>query len=143
MILDFLITEKELYDRLLEPVCEKHELTMTELAIVLFLANNPEYDTARDIVKIRHLAKSHVSVSLRSLEEKSLLRKESRNGNHRTEYLVLTEASKPIVKDGQHAQKAFENVLKRGLSQEEETLFSNLLNRMYQNASEALNQKEG
>ena len=33
-------------------------------SILLFLANNPEYDTASEIVRVRQLTKSHVSASI-------------------------------------------------------------------------------
>ena len=49
----------KLYDELLEPVYEKHSLTKSELDILLFLANNPEYDRAADIIEVRKVAKSH------------------------------------------------------------------------------------
>ena len=48
------------YARLLEPICKKWDLTRNELDVMLFLANNPDYDRAADIVTNRGLAKSHV-----------------------------------------------------------------------------------
>ncbi len=36
----------------------------------MFLHNNPQYSTAADIVKVRKSTKSHVSSSLKRLEEK-------------------------------------------------------------------------
>ena len=49
---------KTLYSRCVERVCERHDLTRMELDILLFLANNPLYDTASEIVEIRYLSKS-------------------------------------------------------------------------------------
>ena len=60
------------YARLLEPICKKWELTRNELDVMLFLANNPDYDRAVDIVNHRGLAKSHVSMSVTSLENRGL-----------------------------------------------------------------------
>ena len=48
----------KLYGLLFTPLLERHTLTQLEADIILFLANNPEYDTARDIVEKRHLAKT-------------------------------------------------------------------------------------
>lgn len=39
----------------------------------MFLYNNPKYNTAADIVKVRKSTKSHVSTSLKLLEDKGLL----------------------------------------------------------------------
>ena len=64
---------EELYENMVSPVCEKYELTYMEFTVLMFLANNPQYDTATQIVRYRHLAKSHVSVSIRSLQERGLI----------------------------------------------------------------------
>lgn len=45
------------YAQCVKPVCEAHGLTRMEFDILLFLANNPAYDTAADIVRIRMLTK--------------------------------------------------------------------------------------
>ena len=60
------------YARLLEPICKKWNLTRNELDVILFLANNPDYDRAVDIVNHRGLSKSHVSLSINSLESRGL-----------------------------------------------------------------------
>ena len=48
---------EELYENMVSPVCEKYELTYMEFTVLMFLANNPQYDTATQIVRYRHLAK--------------------------------------------------------------------------------------
>ena len=53
------------YSQCVKPVCEKYGLTRMEFDILMFLSNNPEYNTASDIVRIRLLTKSHVSISLK------------------------------------------------------------------------------
>lgn len=114
--LDFLSAVQELYQRMLSPICDEFGLSSMELIILMFLSNNPEYDTAAEIVRKRHLAKSHVSTSVRSLEEKGLLLKEHRNGNHRSDHLVLREKSSVIIKKGQAAQNHFFKLLSDGIS---------------------------
>ena len=74
--LDNIQLSKKKYAAMLEPLCRRHDLTRNELDILLFLANNPEYDRAADIVAIRRIAKSHVSLSVSSLEKRHLLLRE-------------------------------------------------------------------
>ena len=62
---------EKLYSALFSPLLERCGLTQLEADILMFLANNPEYDTARDIVEKRRLAKSHVSVGVDALAERS------------------------------------------------------------------------
>ena len=78
---DFMADSRDFYTGLIDPVCKKYGLTQMEFNILLFLANNPECDTAAQIIKKRAFTKSHVSMSVRSLEERGLLTgKTSRNG---------------------------------------------------------------
>ena len=58
------------YEMLSRKVCEKYQLTQMEYDILMFLHDNPQYNTAAEIVKIRKSAKSHVSTSLKKLENK-------------------------------------------------------------------------
>ena len=51
-----ILVPNPLYTQYIESVCSRHGLTRTELDILLFLANNPKFDTASDIVEMRHLS---------------------------------------------------------------------------------------
>ena len=50
-----------LYHKMQAPVLEQYQLTQIELDVLLFLAHHPHLDTAKDIVEVRRLTKSHVS----------------------------------------------------------------------------------
>lgn len=121
------------YTQTMMPVCEKHELTYTELTVLLFLANNPALDTASDIVKCRNIAKSHVSISVRSLEERGFLTKEFQNGNRRSFHLRLTELASPIIMDGKEAQERFREILFQGVSESERNTVIAVLQKMDRN----------
>jgi len=109
-----------------------------ELTILLFLANNPQYDTASQIVSKRHLSKSHVSTSIRSLEEKGLLSKELRNGNHRNEHLLICSKSNDIIKKGQKLQKDFLTKICNGISDSQKKELLSDLQIMNENLQKAL-----
>ena len=49
------------------PLLERTGWSMAEVHVLLFLANNPGLDTARDIVALRGLAKSQVSQAVERL----------------------------------------------------------------------------
>ena len=121
------------YTQTMIPVCDKHGLTYTELTVLLFLANNPTLDTASDIVKCRNIAKSHVSVSVRSLEERGMIEKEYRNGNRRSVHIRLTELASPIVKDGREAQERFGDILFQGVPESEKDTVIAVLQKMDRN----------
>lgn len=110
MIIDFLdtiTTIKKLYTVSLEPVCKQYDLTRMELDILLFLANNPQYDSAKDIIERRKLTKSHVSTSIKSLTKNNYLKPVYLPNNKKTVHLKLLNSADEIIKAGQQAQKIF------------------------------------
>lgn len=110
---------KLLYSACLEPVCRKYGLNRTELDILLFLANNPQYDTAADICAVRSLAKSHVSTSVRALEGAGFLEKYQLPADRRVIHLRVLPAAEAAIADGRAAQERFCGVLTAGLTPEE------------------------
>ncbi len=136
--IDFIASIGELYDRRMAPVSSSFHLTAMELSILLFLANNPDYDTAKEIVEKRHLTKSHVSISVRALEEKGLIRREHRNGDNRTVHLVLLHSADEIVRTGQKAQADFLSAVTAGLSVTDIERFHTYIGRMNENVLAAL-----
>jgi len=121
------------YTRLLEPICKKWNLTRNELDVILFLANNPDYDRATDIVQIRGLAKSHVSLSVSNLESRGLLERIADPADRRTVHLKLTERAKEITDVGCMLQKQFMDYLHQGVTEEQLELMRLCAERVYEN----------
>lgn len=131
--LDSMQLSKKKYAAMLEPVCRQYDLTRSELDILLFLANNPGYDRAADIVAIRRIAKSHVSLSVGNLEKRGLLSRDFEENDRRTAHLHLTEAARPIVREGQHMQKKFFTGMFAGLTRQELVQWGQILDRICEN----------
>lgn len=132
---------KKIYDQSLEPVCKKYQLTRMELDILLFLANNPGYDTAKDIIERRRLTKSHVSMSLKDLERRELVQKEYYPGNQKTAHLKLSSASIQMVAEGQQAQKKFFQTVFRDFNPEDVSRMEDYFERMRKNMQNALKEE--
>jgi MarR family transcriptional regulator for hemolysin len=132
-VFEHYILGEQAYTQMVTPVCEKHGMTYAEMTVLLFLANNPALDTASDIAKCRNLAKSHVSLSVRSLEERGLITKEYRGSDRRSVHLCLTEKASSIVKDGREAQATFIEMLFDGVSYEERKVMNEILKRIDRN----------
>ena len=132
----------KLYGLLFTPLLERHTLTQLEADIILFLANNPEYDTARDIVEKRHLAKSHVSVGIDTLADRGLLTRFRLEGNRKTIHLRLTGEAAPIVEEGRAAQKQYGKLLFAGFTAEDFRLLTALMDRVAGNVDAALAAEE-
>ena len=128
----------KLYNSLFEPLLEKYQLTQLEIDILLFLANNPPYDTARDIVEKRHLAKSHVSAGVESLASRGLLERFRQAGNRKTIHLRLTAQAAPIVEEGRAVQARYGQLLLAGFSDQEREQMFRFLERVGENVDAAL-----
>ena len=131
--LDTIQLAKKRYAQLQEPVCQRYGITKTELDVLLFLANNPGLDRAADIVSIRQITKSHVSLSVSNLEQRSLVYRVFDPEDRRTAHLKLTEVALPIVQEGNRIQQDFFDRIFAGLSEEEFALWRSILDRVCSN----------
>ena len=114
-----------LYHKLQSPVLTRYRMTQIELDVLLFLANHPGLDTAKDIVEIRRLTKSHVSAAVEG--------RVRRPDNRKLIHLVLLPEAAPVVADGQASQQAFFQTLGRGFSPQERAQLDALLLRVTEN----------
>ena len=107
-----------LYHKVSLPVRDKFGLTFMEFIVIMFLANNREYKKASDIVEVLGIAKSHVSMTILSLEERGLLERTMDPCDKRSSILELknTEA---IVEEGRKVQNRFMEILLDGLDKKE------------------------
>ncbi len=124
---------KALYSACMEPVCKKHHITRTELDILLFLVNNPDYDTAADIIEVRHLAKSHVSTSIKALEQAGFLEKYYHSDNRKTVHLSVCNSASSLIDDGRKAQEHFFRIIADGFTIEEIELMQKCFLRIHDN----------
>ena len=133
---------KALYSKCVEGVCVKHNITRMELDILLFLANNPCFDTASDIIEIRYLSKSQVSSSIKLLEQCGYLRKEYSESNRKTAHLRICKEAMEIIHDGQAAQEEFISIMLDGFSQEEIDSMKQYNDKILRNINACLKRKE-
>ena len=130
---DILSQSQKVYGRQLEPVCKKWDLTRSEVDVLLFLFNNPQYDRAADIVTHRGMAKSHVSISVANLADRALLDRQTLPEDRRTVHLKLTDQGRSIAAEAREAQQQFFRMLYSGVSSEELEIWNSITQRVYEN----------
>ena len=119
-------------------VCKAWNVPEVSLDILLFLANNPEYTTARDIVEVRSIKANLVSQHVdRMVREGYLCRKEVQ-GDRRKRDLSLTEKAMPIIEAGRRMQTDFFETLFHGISEGEKRAFFETMDIMSRNMDEIL-----
>ena len=126
---------KKSYDCFIQPVMDKYSMTRIEIDILMFLANNPQYSTASDIVNKRMLTKSHVSYALNTLEQNGYIHREYRN----TAYIVLLKKAEDIIADGKKAQLEYGKKVSEGIDREQ---FREILMQMSENLNKSINAKQ-
>ena len=126
---------RKIYGSCLEPLCQKWELTRSEVDVLLFLYNNPDSDRAADIVSRRGMAKSHVSMSVASLEHRSLLERHFSETDRRTAHLKLTETGRQIAREGKVLQDGFFARLYQDVTEEELLLWEKIHEKIRSNAN--------
>lgn len=130
------------YESLTSDVCNKYGLTQMEYDILMFLYNNPQYNTAADIVKVRKSTKSHVSISLKCLEEKGMVAKRQREENKKHVEIFLMDAADEIVRAGLNVQKTFGQNMFSGLTEEEIILCKSVFSKICSNAENCLSERK-
>ena len=121
------------YSRAMDPICRQWDLTRNELDVILFLHNNPEFDRASDVALRRGMAKSHVSLSVTSLEAKGLLSRRPDPEDRRTIHLELRGDALDIARQGREAQLAFFEKIYAGLTQEEINAWTHVVEKVSEN----------
>lgn len=136
---EFLLAVESEYSVYRKKITKRFELTAAEADILMFLANNPGFDTAAQISQIRKIPKSQVSVSVNALCEKKLLTREYINGNKKSVHLKPTLNAAQIIKCGKDVQNDFQNLLFENFTAAEKAEFARLHEKM---ASNIENKKE-
>ena len=130
------------YELLSSRVCDRYGLTQMEYDILMFLHNNPQHNTAAEIVKVRKSTKSHVSISLKNLENKGLVERIQSETNKKHIEIVLLDKAELIVEAGINAQKEFAQDVLSGLTEEEKRMCINVFNKICNNAEEHLKEQD-
>ena len=95
------------YNAMCKPLCQELKLPQTAFDILMFLANNPDCTTARDIVEIRKIKANLVSVNVDRLVQEGYLERRTVQDDRRKQELHCTERAQPVIVRGRALQNAF------------------------------------
>ena len=126
------------YNMTCKSLCQELKLPQTAFDILMFLANNPEFRTARDIVEVRKLKANLVSVNVDKLVRDGYLTRKAIEGDRRKTELLCTEKAQPIIARGRQLQQSFIDHLLTDLDEETRQKFIEILNIMDQNLDDIL-----
>ena len=125
------------YSAAMQPLSREFAIPQTAAEILLFLANNPENRTAKDICAMRRLKPGIVSLHVDTLVTLGFLECKSVPGDRRKLRLEPTEKASSIIARGRQMQEHFAQTLAQGLSAEELSCFARCMETISQNLERA------
>lgn len=126
------------YNKTCKELCHELNLPQTALDILMFLANNPQYRTARDIVEVRKIKANLVSVHVDRLVKEGYLERRAVEGDRRKTELICTQKAQPVIEKGGQLQEAFKEQLFSGMDEKMQRQMEEMVRRMEQNLDEIL-----
>ena len=123
-------------------VCKEYHLTSTEITVLLFLHNNPDKNTATDIIKYSRMAKANISKAVEHMIRRDLLMRMRDAQDRRVVHLCLTPASESIMPDLLGAAEQYLRGLFAGFTPEEMHTFSEFHTRMAANAESRMQKNQ-
>lgn len=123
----------EAYSERCKPLCKEIQMPQTAFDILMFLANNPDCNTARDIVEIRGLKANLVSMNVEKLVREGFLERIPDTKDRRKIVLVCREKAKPVIEKGRQLQMDFFESLFGGINEESRGQFYGVLEKLRTN----------
>lgn len=127
----------DLYYKLSSKAAEECNLTKPEADILIFIKNNPEYNTATDIVKLRGFSKAYVSKAVEPLLEKQLIKIEVDKDDRRCQHLSLTEKAEPLVDILLKMQNNFIDIITEGIAKEDIRTYIEVMDKILVNSKKS------
>lgn len=119
LTLGALSTCMEAYGAFCKPLCRELGLPQTAFDILMFLSNNPEHSTAKEISNLRGLKENIISINVNKLVSEGYLLRQNDPEDRRKVHLRCTEKAAPIIARGRQLQEVFLKEILQGLSGQE------------------------
>ncbi|MCI2062148.1 MAG: MarR family transcriptional regulator [Eubacteriaceae bacterium] len=129
---------RKLYERMTNEVSARYGLARMELDILMFLAENPDLDTARDIVELKYLAKSGISKAIDVLVKRGYLDVVQDPDDRRVFHLQLKEAAEAVIDAMTDVQGKLADIIFSGITPDEIKVLRNLSARISFNINREL-----
>lgn len=124
------------------PVCKEYNINSTEMTVLLFVHNNPDKNTARDIIEYSRLAKANVSKAVEHLMRRGLLTRVRDEQDRRLMHLCLTDTAECMMPDLHAAAEKYLRGLFADFSPEELHAYNQFNIRIGKNAEDRLSKNQ-
>lgn len=131
----------EAYSNACKPICRELGVPQMAFDILMFLANNPDCSTAKEISRYRGFKENIISVNVNKLVNEGYLTRQGDREDRRKVRLHCTEKAAAIIQRGRALQEQFIRRMLEGLTQEELGVHTHCLETIAANAKNMLEEK--
>ena len=124
------------YARFCKPLCRKYRLNQSCIEILLYIAQNTEHNTARDICELLGAKSGIVSVSVETLINMDYLIQVDDEYDRRVKRLVLTKKADPLIEEICVVRKSFGEAISCGVTEDEVNVMRNIANKVTANVKQ-------
>lgn len=128
---------KDLYDSFIYRSAKECNLTKKEADVLLFLYNNKNCDTAKDIINKRGFSKAYVSKAITLLEKKRYIVIENDKLDKRYQRIRLNyDSINEIIPVLKRTQEDFLSIITKGITNEELEIHKKIIDKIFDNIVE-------
>ena len=124
-----------LYAGLCAPICRQYGMNQTCFDVLMFCANNPDRNTARDVCEVRGIKSGMASVAVETLEKSGLLERREDPEDRRRKLVYILPKGQQCNETMYAVIQSGDKKLLEGFTPEEETQFREYLLRALHNVS--------
>lgn len=118
-LLSFTTKIEGAYEVMCQSILSEFELSKTSFDILMFLTNNPDRYTAKEISATKNIKANVVSLHVDKLVNDGYLMRRNVEGDRRKVRLICTDKAQPIIEKGRALQYKFFISLMDGLTVED------------------------
>ena len=141
LVLSAMSAFSEAYTNACKPICRELGLPQMAFDILMFLGNNPDCSTAKEISRYRGFKENIISVNVNKLVNEGYLRRQEDPLDRRKVRLFCTEKASEIIRRGRQVQERFIRQMLEGLTPEQLQIHKNCLETIARNAKKQLEEK--
>lgn len=117
---------------------QKFDIGYAEYGVLMYLAAN--HNTNQEAIAQHYsIDKGAIAKTMKKLENKDFVVRQTNKKNQREKIITLTELGKSIIEEMRSLQNEWNNLLLEGLTPEEVELFTKLTEKASQNAANYVN----
>ena len=115
-----------LHDKIFAPLAKKYEINQSTMGVIIFIADHPSMNTARDICREHMLKSAIASVAIENAIQSGYLRREPDKNDRRIQRLYITEKALPLIDESRRRHEEFEAMILSDMTDDESKTYIEL-----------------